>query len=83
VTLHNATQLCCFTLGVASRWVLGRGSRRAVRASIWFQIANLPAWFYMAVETRSWGLGALNVVYAVLYVRALLALRGDEARVER
>ncbi len=72
MTLHDAVQVYLFVLGVAARWIVGKGTHRAVWVSLWVSVANLPAWFWLAWETHSWGLGALNVIYAGLYARALV-----------
>lgn len=72
---HNAVQCYLLVFGIASRWVVGHGTPRSVMVSLWISMANMPAWFYVAWETRSWGLGILNLVYGVLYVRALLNVR--------
>lgn len=81
MTFHDAVQVYLFVLGVAARWVVGKGTHRAVWVSLWISVANQPAWFWLAWETRSWGLGALNLIYAALHARALLntqiALKGE------
>ena len=73
--LHHFVQAQILLLGVTARWLVGGGTQRGVRISLWVGAANLPAWFYVSWETSSWGMGVLNFVYAGLYVRALLNTR--------
>jgi hypothetical protein len=75
--LHHFVQAQILVLGVAARWLVGGGTQRGVRISLWVSAANLPAWFYVSWETSSWGMGALNVIYTALYVRALLNTRSS------
>lgn len=73
--LHHFVQAQILLLGVTARWIVGGGTPRAVRISLWVSLANVPAWFFVSWETGSWGLGLLNVIYTALYIRALLNTR--------
>ena len=75
--LHHAAQAQILVFGVAARWLVGGGTQRGVRLSLWVSFLNLPAWFYVSWETSSWGMGVLNVIYTALYVRALLNTRNS------